>query len=94
MFFGLEMLAFLALPVVMIVLILRRRSKSDAMLFIGGLPSGPTLKPLEYLFPGRSTPPDPMPTESQPTLVDTRGPKKLPAGLRQKEDFGDRPTRQ
>lgn len=66
------------------VLVVRRRRiiTGVGLQLLGGVPAGPTLQGLEYLFPGRSAPPDPDARKTPLAALDLRPEPELPAGVK------------
>lgn len=81
--------------VLLAMLVARRRRRTKREFSIGviqilsGLPSNPSLPALEYLFPGRKTPPDPEPNLSIQTVLNPHPDAELPAGVRRNEPDGN-----
>lgn len=92
MAWGIPLIVVVALLVVGLVVRRRHISAAEGMQLLGGVPAAPTLPALEYLYPGRGTPPDPDVRETPVTFVDRRPDHSLPPGVRRKsQDPADHP---
>ncbi len=82
------------LAIALLVLLLRRRRGLPRQVIVVNLlqvlcflPSDPSLKPLEYVFPGRKTPPDAEPNVATTASGNPHRDPEPPGGLRRRESW-------
>lgn len=63
----------------------RRVEPGEVLQLFGGVPAAPSLPGLEYLYPGRKTPPDADVRETAVTALDQRPARPLPPGIKPTE---------
>ena len=87
MWWGIPVLIVAVFVLIAVLLRRRRVSVGETLQILGQVPSGPSMVPLQYLYPGRGEPSDPDVRRTPATQVERREDAELPPGIRR----GDRP---